>query len=177
MVEMVPGITKVPSYEVSITDAYPYGAGKAIDDGLSWVRAQIQSYSYKPSFAMTAVRSTGVVWLGDSGVAVRMIMLVPDSRRPNPVQIEDDEYGLLHPSDFLDRPIRYGRYGRRMVLRNIAPVQGVFPVPSTVINEERDFERWLFRTITGFEDHEIREWFRRDGKLVDDPHNPTGRLR
>jgi hypothetical protein len=48
----------------------------------------------------------------------------------------------------------------------------VQPVPSFVV-QERDpalFARWFQMTIFEVEKHESREWLRRDGHLVDDPH-------
>lgn len=47
------------------------------------------------------------------------------------------------------------------------PVDLRYPGPPSW---RKDFGRWLRAALTRIEEHEAREWFRRDGVLVDDPH-------
>ena len=56
------------------------------------------------------------------------------------------------------------RPGHNVVVRidsNIPPMRTV-----------EDFEQWLLWRLSIIEVHEAREWFRRDGRPVSDPHAP-----
>lgn len=58
------------------------------------------------------------------------------------------------------------------------PIRSVGMVPPTLwerdwldpLQRAAEFERFLRGALETLEIHELREWFRRDGELVDDPH-------
>jgi hypothetical protein len=52
------------------------------------------------------------------------------------------------------------------------PISGAFEVPWPVWEtfDDEMFTSWLRDTIRRVEQHEMDEWFARDGQLVDDPH-------
>ncbi len=52
------------------------------------------------------------------------------------------------------------------------PVKVAFqrPLPDWAADYPNQFPRWIMSILREFEDHEMREWLRRDGELVDDPH-------
>lgn len=41
------------------------------------------------------------------------------------------------------------------------------------IESTETLERWLLYRLGRLEQHECREFFRRDGKIIDDPHRPN----
>ena len=53
-------------------------------------------------------------------------------------------------------------------------ITGVQQIPYYVV-EARDpdqFAQWLLHVLISLEEHEAREWFRRDGEIFDNPHKP-----
>lgn len=53
------------------------------------------------------------------------------------------------------------------------PVPYLFDDKAPVLTEaerEREFAHWFAEAVLEIERHEMQEWLRRDGELVDDPH-------
>lgn len=53
-------------------------------------------------------------------------------------------------------------------------IAGIHAIPPFILHrqDEDEFARWLLNTLVGLEEHEAREWFRRDGEIFDNPHKP-----
>jgi hypothetical protein len=118
---------------------------------------------------------------------LRITMRVVDSRdEPVPLPVVSAVYGIESitvdesPTD-LWRNDQRRRKGARHELnpdgRRISSVVGMYDIPEILLYEGPEaFEYWLFGLLMRFEEHEAREWFRHKGKIVDDPHDPTGKL-
>jgi hypothetical protein len=72
---------------------------------------------------------------------------------------------------------RYSILTRFKVMNSYPPhqeieIKSLEPVPSFVIehHDAEAFKRWFPVMIWYVEQHESKEWLRRDGELVDDPH-------
>jgi len=50
-------------------------------------------------------------------------------------------------------------------------VSFIAPIPTSAITDEPTFVRWLLEQTIKAETHEAQEFFKLDGKLVDDPHS------
>lgn len=51
-------------------------------------------------------------------------------------------------------------------------IEGQFPVYEEEWDDEAMLDRRIQQGLMSMEAHESREWLRRDGRLVDDPHAP-----
>ena len=82
---------------------------------------------------------------------------------------------LPESADSVRLQIRFTAPDSRSLEREI-PVTGTFDVPYYIWFEEDEgrFWKWLHQVILFMERHELDEWFRVDGKLVDDPHAGEG---
>lgn len=138
----------------------------------------VKHYRYKPTVELSV--HAGASFNGCAAPVLRIEMKVPNSRSAlEPVHYSADfsSRGDVFGYDYYDR-----RDLRKSELnpdgREVSTVAGSWSIPEEVleVGAEDDFERWLFHILTELEMHEAREWFRKDGKIVDDPHNPTGRL-
>lgn len=58
------------------------------------------------------------------------------------------------------------------------PLQLTMLIPSEIgwARDETLFAAWLARSLLLAEEHESREWLRRDGQICDDPHAGPGML-
>lgn len=140
-----------------------------------WVCEELARYTYKPGFTMEAIpphRRSPDSTFADL-VEVRFTMLVPDARRVVPTGrtvFEPPKIVAAFDSISLyDAP-----FSRLEMERPIIPVTGTRIVDEDVIGYPDLFGAWLMRQLDSFERHEMREWLRRDGELVDDPHAPLG---
>lgn len=53
-------------------------------------------------------------------------------------------------------------------------ITGIHMVPPYFLDrrDADEFAQWLLHTLCSLEEHEAREWFRRDGEIFDNPHKP-----
>ncbi len=118
-----------------------------------WLDTELKRYTYKPGCTFELKP------LFDMFTVV-VTARVPDSRR----EVPTDRVVSLPAKDRFDC-ITGPEMGRPII-----PIVGRYPVPSTVIGDPDLFAEWLKSRLSDSEYHELREWFRRDGDLVDDPH-------
>lgn len=118
-------------------------------DRRPWVAQQLDRFTYKPGWRFEYFNA-----LGEDYVSI--MMEVPDSR------------GKTQPV----RPYRVGFDGQLVTEPLTVKVGGRHPVPDVIVDrcDEGGFAHWLLMMIDLMESHEIREWFRLDGELYDDPH-------
>jgi hypothetical protein len=142
-----------------------------IVEAFRWLDAELKRYTYKPGFTMELIRPP-LVGRFDADhweappFMVRFEMRVPDSRRTVPTGRMVRPVVLVTGIISGNEDVRFEREREHPMI----PVGGTRTVPYDAIGEAFQFERWLLYEIDGFEHHETREWFRRDGELVDDPH-------
>jgi hypothetical protein len=135
-----------------------------------WLVEEIGRYSYKPNFRMMLLPPHDPGSTGQWMLKVRM--RVPDSRVPiqrkrSPV---GDWLGSYGGDDY---DLRFRRDEDIDVAGPLASVQGIYAIPHYIDREE--FRRWLIHQLQLLEEHELREWLRYDGELIDDPHAPGAR--
>jgi hypothetical protein len=141
----------------------------------------LRQYTYKPTVRL----SIRPPLPGSPGPVLMIQIKVPDSRRQGWKGLGWRASSFvvdLDSRDIADRDVYYDDEPLKNELnpdgRPVSDVVGRMPIPVMLLqpDAEDDFERWLFCQLTDLEIHEAREWFRKDGAIVDDPHNPTGRL-
>jgi hypothetical protein len=109
----------------------------------------VKRVTYKPTWKFQI--------MDEGGLTIPRLQItckVDDARRPNPI---------FEPNPFALRP-KYDEWGH-----NYRPTLISCPEMPSPCNEAQ-FIEWLGRQVMDIEHHEFREWFRLDGKLVDDPH-------
>lgn len=123
---------------------------------IEWAMHQMRRFRYKNGWVFEVCRHS-------TGPALSVKIMVEDSRHPgrgpsyresntaagHPFQIERDD--LIEVSAAVDIPKRL-----------------------LIARDSEDFFRWIRRVVEFVEQHEIDEWFRVDGKLVNDPHALPG---
>jgi len=131
---------------------------------LHWLKTEVARWTYKPGFTFEVIAPQGP-GPGRFDVAtyswepkLRITAMLPDSRRETPVYPYEEEVD----ADF--RP-------RLRTERKVIPISQTVTVPYYV--DTVAFARWFSSVLNDFEYHEQREWMRRDGELVDDPHAPA----
>ena len=107
------------------------------------VRAEIQRYTYKPGWHLTTRTEPGGLQFA-----------------PFP-HVDGKLYNLRLNIDFSAEDSR--NPGRRIALHAERLIPAGIP-------EEGLLRRWLIDVLQDIEYHELREWLRYDGQLVDDPH-------
>lgn len=139
-----------------------------------WVRDELARYTYKPDFTMEALppRMAAPDDMFADLIEIRFTMLVPDSRREVPTGRMKRKTPVIvaafDPAD-LDMSCSF----EWEMERPIIPVTGTRIVDKSTIGHPDLFGAWLMWQLDDFERHETREWLRRDGDLVDDPHAPA----
>ena len=59
--------------------------------------------------------------------------------------------------------------------QRVITIGGQEMVSLSVVEGMVPFGLWLETALMRMEQHELREWLRRDGKIYNDPHGPNGR--
>jgi hypothetical protein len=168
--EIVPAGADVMMYdEVEPADAWK------IDPVTASLRNELARYTYKPGAVLTIepprwradnpTRSSHFIRMYDDLPRLRIEMRVPDSRNVTPEEPTRLELGAD------------GKY-QPATTRKLIPIslERVIPEELTTrewfTREERSerFAWFLREVLEQFELHEMCEWWRRDGELVDDPH-------
>jgi hypothetical protein len=133
---------------------------------LNWLRTEVARWSYKPGFTFEVIAPerpiagpfdpAGYSW----EPKLRITAMLPDSRRETPVYPFEQEWepGMSEP--------------RLRTERKVIPISQTVMVPY-YLDTADEFARWFSCVLADFEHHEQREWMRRDGRLVDDPHAPA----
>lgn len=133
---------------------------------LQWLKTELARWTYKPGFTFevippernpTPFMPAGYSW----EPSLRITAALPDSRREtasDPPVMEWDEVA--------NEP-------RLRLERRLIPISQTVTVPY-YLDADADFRRWFSSVLMDFEHHEQREWLRRDGELVDDPHAKDG---
>jgi len=109
-----------------------------------WVLDQLKRFTYRPNWTWTARD----LRYGSS----------PDVF--SPLNMDDVEIRVWFEAEDTRRPGETVKVGDRRI------------VPEYIV-DHRDgdmFALWFAGLIRGMEDHESREWLRRDGNIYDDPH-------
>lgn len=129
-------------------------------ESAEWAKTVIAELSYKPewTFTIDLDRRIGVVSLYTKFYA-------PDSR------LSERRYVIREDVEFL-----CGKCGERRQATALCPVRGKQIIPNSILESrnEKTFLRWLKYVIDTIEHHEIDEWFRFRGELVNDPHAEAG---
>lgn len=126
------------------------------------LRSLVQRLSYKPN-TLLACEPARDAWDG-IGV-VRLMMYVPDSRRSHPtIDHWRDTF------DYCDRTILRSS-GFRQPPMEVAPVGLTRVVPPGL--DQRRFLDWMRCFLREAENHELDEWFKIDGHIINDPHKLT----
>lgn len=112
----------------------------------------IEDEPYQPSVAIKAV-----MWCFDSRLAyppARQLQGASVNTIVNTAVMVYNPDGLRHQFNFA--PVR---------------VAHLSPVPDMALQSEKMFWFWLRRVVIGdLEDHEMDEWFKIDGEVVNNPH-------
>ena len=120
------------------------------DPAVEWLRGQLSRYGYKPGVTWN-IEHAGLTPFRVGTHALRVNVRVPDSRSSSrrliPITFTQGIPELISDLRVIQEP-----GGRR-----------------------HEFKRFLRGALETFEIHELREWFRCDGELVDDPHAPGAR--
>lgn len=120
----------------------------------------LADFRYKPNFRFSAE------WLGRRWLIV-VEMWVEDSRAPfNPWELNAN-WTIQKKDDFTHNA------PKRIVLspnRQLTPVTSRNSMPDFEKGDEQMFIAWLVRVLWSMEQHEIDEWVRYKGELVNDPH-------
>jgi hypothetical protein len=113
-------------------------------DDTRWVLDQLKRFTYRPKWYVTA--------------ADRHYGSSPDIF--SPFNMTDVEVRVWFEAEDSRHPHETVKVGDRR------------HVPSYVLEERNEelFAQWFQRWIISMEEHESREWLRRDGKIYDDPH-------
>lgn len=125
----------------------------------------LKDFQYKPNFAISAYEIDGE-W------RIRISMAVEDARKPfNPWVLkpmpQDEDY-FINDYARMRRPSNGIGYSPS---REMTEVMGNFIIPPFVEDDgEESFLRWLMYTVKEVEMHEIDEWARYKGELLNDPH-------
>lgn len=114
-----------------------------------WAHAELARYTYKPNYTLAVVFESTPEW-GGTGIYLAGTFHAPDSRHTPP-----------------DAPPDWP------VIRLNFKV----PVPEFAIEHHDSdyFAVWLREVLHKIELHESDEWLRRDGCLLNDPHDPLAR--
>lgn len=134
--------------------------------------AVLSNLQYKPNFAYTAHKRDGQWW-------IRVVMLVENSRgrwqqwRVVPIPDEPDEPEVFvapyYDSGYrvpIPRRIVYGYSPSREVVE----VVGSYAIPAYGVGDELAFIEWMRHTFRTMEKHELDEWLKYKGELLNDPH-------
>ena len=148
--------------------------GLHLDADQAWLVGEVKRYSYKPGCQMwvTPPEVSGNNWM------LHLQMRVPDSR--SSIQRPVDDIQVYYRTEYEDsvfddrllsrlRDSGYDKAGPTIT------VQGRYAIPRFFQGEREQFRIWLTHTLMALEEHEMREWLRYDGELVDDPHAPEAR--
>ena len=125
--------------------------------------------SYKPNFEISC-RPSDDEWMGPA--VLHIIMYVPDST-------------LDYPKVTVERDVRYQRVADRALMTGlhyrlqptgVIPVSGSRYVPAHL--PEEHFLGWLRHVLVEMEHHELDEWFKLDGVVLNNPHkvSDSGRV-
>lgn len=136
------------------------------------LRRELRRYRYKPgvelsieppvdpkAYGAPTFRYNSVGgWMGGPTLTVRM--RVPDSRAPDPADLPWQQRPM-EPA-LVEVAARYGVP---------EPIWSEF-VGWSPLERRNYFRAFLREKLRDMEDHELDEWFRCDGELVNDPHKP-----
>lgn len=123
-------------------------------------RAFLKRFTYKPNFGFFHFERDGKQW-------VKILMYVEDSRapfRPWAVAGMDDDMGYTGSSY---NPFKKMMYAEA---RPVMLVEGTYVLPTLMPGDEEMFKHFLIGCIHNIEKHEMYEWAKLDGELIDDPH-------
>lgn len=137
--------------------------GDELEDAYGWVLEQLGRFTYKPGWIVEANRSPQ-----HGGIMVTIAFHAEDSRR-GPNQIPRYREMTFTAGE----PFRVER-------DDLITIAGNFVLDSYVFEHHSDkfLYDWLRHKISVMDQHEIDEWFRVDGQLLNDPHvgeQQTGR--
>lgn len=131
-----------------------------------------EDWQYKPNFGFGAYMNGDHPW-------IRIVMLVENSREPfrqwevkaeparRELYFEDFEFSIDYNAT---RYIPKKTFVGYSPSRELVEIMGQYPIPYFEEGDEATFIEWLLRTVWEMEKHEMYEWARYKGELVDDPH-------
>lgn len=133
------------------------------------IRSLLDRISYKPNVAITCTSSSDEC-LGSAILHIEMY--VPDSTRHHPRHYESVEREIHYsrPFAFNDRTLLES-VEYRMPDQALIPVSAARYVPPGLTEDH--FLAWLRRVLMDLEAHELDEWLKLDGTVVNNPHDPV----
>lgn len=121
-----------------------------------------EKFTYKPNWFFHLYESQGDWWL-------RVTILTEDSRAPfRPWEPMKRDESKIYYYDMLDAPI-FKAVGYSPS-RPLIEVTGNYAIPYFTLPNEEKLLGWMKFVVLDMEKHEMDEWFRYNGELVDDPH-------
>lgn len=131
--------------------------------------AVLRDFQYKPNFAFAAYKREKDMWW------IKAVMAVEDARKPwEQWELKPARQDRHYDDFFLDfdrnRYIPGPSFAGYSPSREVVYVEGNYPIPYFDVGDEKMFLEWLVRTVRAMEDHEMYEWLRYKGELINDPH-------
>lgn len=123
-------------------------------------KAFLRRFTYKPNFGFFHLEKDGRQW-------IKIMMYVEDSRKPfEPWEIQNrnEEFEYIGS--------QFNPFRNRIVVdsKEVMLVEGTYVLPILRPGEEEHLKHFLIGCIHKLEDHEMYEWLKLDGELIDDPH-------
>lgn len=131
----------------------------------------LKDFQYKPNFSYGAYPRDGGWWM-------RIIMLVENARKPwKKWELRPVPEGELYIDTWeLFRTFPGHDFVGYSPSREVIEVVGNFPIPTCFFEGyEKEFISWMVFTVKSVEKHEMDEWFRYKGELLNDPHKKDDR--
>lgn len=130
-------------------------------------RKIMDNFQYKPNFGFHIFNS-----FDGRGKMLKVVMMVENSRGPfRPWEIkpipQDEE--AWYSERWLDKPPRGPEVGYSPS-RALVELSGNYAIPPFVEGDDDLFIQFVIGCIKKVEDHEMFEWLRYKGELIDDPH-------
>jgi hypothetical protein len=129
------------------------------------MKAVFDRLTYKPNFEMKLVDLSGESAWPDSLASLHMSMYVPDSTKPQPPVRAT---GIEQVAYLEKGPIPFQPFMRYQQQCDLTAVSGIRHVPPDITGDR--FIMWVGRCLRELEMHELDEWFKVDGKPLNDPH-------
>lgn len=133
------------------------------------LKSVLNDFSYKPNFGFT-------LYTRDGREMIKITMVVEDSRAPlDPWRIQPAPRREVVFGDDLcvRRKFQEDNIVGYSPPRHVTEVWGKYAIPYFDSTMDVEFVEWLRNRIRKMEDHEMDEWLRYKGELVNDPHKET----